>query len=325
MALGRGAVVPGLGMHAARRDAQRRARRLQGAEARHQRALRNDPSRGESCGARRPQDRPGVHRAAGQHAQSQAGPAVHASRRPRPVGGGAGAAGGGARRRAAHTRHRAHRSARWRQVVAAQVRRLRAARSSRGIRRRRSRARRAGVPARDRRRQRRRHLAVHDFDAGRRHRCDTAGAGLRPGQPLGRILRHARCAGIRPPLPAARARGRARRSRSSVHAHQRRHLAGARGRAGGRVRRVRRRRDLQARVSGPQRDARHRQARARRGTTCPHRRSANRRDATGDAHFRHGGRRAAGADVCPGIRQPRADAAGAGASRETLRRSRLRR
>ena len=51
----------------------------------------------------------------------------------------------------------------------------------------------------------RRRCAIHDSGARRRYRCGARGARLRAHQPVGRLLRHARRAGISAPLPAARA------------------------------------------------------------------------------------------------------------------------
>ena len=93
----------------------------------------------------------------------------------------------------------------------------------------RARARRAG----------RRCRAIHDGGVDRRSRCGARGARLRQDQSLGRLLRHARGAGIPAPASRARAQRRARRRRVAVDEDHARRLAVARSGARRRARCVR--------------------------------------------------------------------------------------
>ena len=116
----------------------------------------------------------------------------------------------------------------------------------------------------------RRRRAVHDGRVGRRPRCGARGARLRQDQPVGRLVRNARGAGIPAPPSGPRAQRRARRRRAAVDEDHARRLAVARGRAR-RACSTRARSRRPARAAHPDlaRDARRdpRPARARTGAT----------------------------------------------------------
>ncbi len=161
-------------------------------------------------------------------------------------------------------------------------------------RRLRARARRAGRGRR----------AIHDGRVGRRPRCGARGARLRQDQPLGRLVRNARGAGIPAPAPGARAQRRARRRRIAVDEDHARRLAVARSRPRRRCsKRARASPACAARASRPRAHAR-RDSRPARAAGARRRadRSAHRRNAV-DAHdVRSRDRRAAAVHLRAGAR-----------------------
>ncbi len=149
-----------------------------------------------------------------------------------------------------------------------------------------------------------RRRAIHDGRMGRRPRRRARCAGLREGQPVGRLLRDARGAGVPAPAPGPRAQRRARRRRLAGDEDDPRRLAVARDRAERGVRRLRTITVLRRRASRPRRHAR-RDPRpagsARAGRRAD--RSAHRRGADAAPDVRPRARRAAAVHLRAGARR----------------------